>query len=93
MSTKESVFLISLGCSKNLVDSEHMLGLIKSKGFDLASSIEDAGIAVINTCGFIRPAVEEAIDTILEVADLKKQGKLKKLWLPGVLSRGTDTNC
>ena len=47
MRTKERVFLISLGCSKNLVDSEHMLGLIKSKGFDLASSIEDAGIAVI----------------------------------------------
>ncbi|MBW1704183.1 MAG: 30S ribosomal protein S12 methylthiotransferase RimO [Deltaproteobacteria bacterium] len=83
MSTKESVFLISLGCSKNLVDSEHMLGLIKSKGFDLASSIEDAGIAVINTCGFIRPAVEEAIDTILEVADLKKQGKLKKIVVAG----------
>jgi len=83
MSTKESVFLISLGCSKNLVDSEHMLGLIKSKGFDLASSIEDAGIAVLNTCGFIRPAVEEAIDTILEVADLKKQGKLKKIVVAG----------
>ena len=85
MSTKESVFLISLGCSKNLVDSEHMLGLIKSKGFDLASCIEDAGIAVINTCGFIRPSVEEAIDTILEVADLKKQGKLKKIVVAGCL--------
>jgi ribosomal protein S12 methylthiotransferase len=83
MCTKESVFLISLGCSKNLVDSEHMLGLIKSKGFDQASSIEDAGIAVINTCGFIQPAVEEAIDTILEVADLKKQGKLKKIVVAG----------
>jgi ribosomal protein S12 methylthiotransferase len=83
MSIKNRVFLISLGCSKNLVDSEHMLGLIKSKGFDLASSIEDAGIAVINTCGFIRPAVEEAIDTILEAADLKKQGKLKKIVVAG----------
>ena len=83
MSTKESVFLISLGCSKNLVDSEHMLGLIKSKGFELASSIEDAGIAVINTCGFIRSAVEETIDTILEVAELKKQGKLKQIVVAG----------
>ncbi len=83
MCVKESIFLVSLGCSKNLVDSEHMLGLIKSKGFDLASSIEDAGIAVINTCGFIQPAVEEAIDTILEVAELKKQGKLKKIVVVG----------
>ncbi len=83
MGIKDRVFLISLGCSKNLVDSEHMLGLIKSKGFELASSIEDAGIAVINTCGFIRSAVEEAIDTILEVADLKKQGKLKSIVVAG----------
>ncbi len=83
MCIKDRVFLISLGCSKNLVDSEHMLGLIKSKGFDLASSIEDAGVAVINTCGFIQPAVEEAIDTILEMADLKKQGKLKKIVVAG----------
>lgn len=83
MNIKDRVFLISLGCSKNLVDSEHMLGLIKSKGFDLASGIEDAGTTVINTCGFIQPAVEEAIDTILEVADLKKQGKLKKIVVVG----------
>lgn len=83
MNIREKVFLISLGCSKNLVDSEHMLGLLKSKDFDLASMIEEAEIAVINTCGFIRAAVEEAIETILEMVALKKQGKLKKIFVAG----------
>ena len=82
-SKKDKVFLISLGCAKNLVDSEHMLGLLKSNGLDLAHSIEEAGIAVINTCGFIQAAVEEAIDTILEIVELKKQGKLTKLVVAG----------
>ena len=83
MKTKESIFLISLGCAKNLVDSENMLGILRSRGFDLASSIDEAEIAVINTCGFIRPAVDEAIDTILEFVNLKKQGRLKKLVVAG----------
>ena len=79
MSSRDHVFLISLGCAKNLVDSEHMLGILKSRGFELVSDIEQAEIAVINTCGFIHPAVDEAVDTILEIAAIKKQGKLKKL--------------
>jgi ribosomal protein S12 methylthiotransferase len=83
MHIREKVFLISLGCPKNLVDSEHMLGLLKSKDFDLASTIEEAGIAVINTCGFIQAAVEEAIETIFEMAALKNQGKLKKIVVAG----------
>ncbi len=83
MTTTDRVFLISLGCAKNLVDSEHMLGLVRSRGFGLASGIEEADIAVINTCGFIQDAVEEAIDTILEVARLKRRGKLKKLVVVG----------
>ena len=74
---------ISLGCAKNLVDSEHMLGLLKSRGFDIAPSIDEAEIVVINTCGFIQPAVKETIDTIFEVASLKKQGKLRKLVVTG----------
>ncbi len=81
--TRERVFLISLGCAKNLVDSEHMLGLLNSRGFELASRIEDAGIAVVNTCGFIQGAVEEAIDTILEVAEFKRKGSLKTLLVTG----------
>ncbi|MBW1887064.1 MAG: 30S ribosomal protein S12 methylthiotransferase RimO [Deltaproteobacteria bacterium] len=69
---KKKVFLISLGCAKNLVDSENMLGLL-----------EEAEIAIVNTCGFIQPAVEESIDTILEVAAHKKKGKLGKLFVAG----------
>lgn len=77
------VFLISLGCAKNLVDSEHMLGILDSKGFGLASRIEDAEFALINTCGFLQSAVEEAIETILETARLKNEGKLKRLVVAG----------
>jgi len=85
MDTRDKIFLISLGCAKNLVDSEHMLGLLHSRGFEQASRIEDAGIAVVNTCGFIQDAVEEAIDTILEVVDHKREGNLKKLLVTGCL--------
>lgn len=83
MRPKDKVFLVSLGCAKNLVDSEHMLGLLHSKGFEQTANIEDAGIAVVNTCGFIQGAVEETIDTILEVANHKKEGGLKKLLVTG----------
>ena len=83
MNTKERVFLINLGCTKNLVDSENMLGILVSRGFDLASSLDEADVAVVNTCGFIQAAVEETIDTILEVVDLKKQGLLKKVMVAG----------
>ncbi|MBL7173203.1 MAG: 30S ribosomal protein S12 methylthiotransferase RimO [Desulfobacteraceae bacterium] len=78
-----NVFLISLGCAKNLVDSEHMLGILESRGFGLASKIEAAQFAVINTCGFLQAAVEEAIDTILETARLKNEGKLERLVVVG----------
>ncbi len=81
--TEDKIFFISLGCAKNLVDSEHMLGLLKAKGFELAENIDEAGIAVINTCAFIQSAVEEAIDTILQTAGLKKQGRLKRLVVTG----------
>ena len=83
MNKKESVFFISLGCAKNLVDSENMLGMLKSRGFKLASGIEEAEVAVVNTCGFIQAAVEEAIDRILEVVNLKKRGALKKVVVTG----------
>ncbi len=83
MDEKDRVFLISLGCAKNLVDSEHMLGLLRAKGFPLVSAIYEADTVVINTCAFIQPAVEESIDTILEAASLKKQGKLRGLVVTG----------
>ena len=83
MNVTEKIFLISLGCAKNLVDSEQMLGILKSCGFETASNIEGAGIAIINTCGFIQTAVEESIDTILEAVTLKEQGKLSKVFVAG----------
>jgi len=81
-----NVFLINLGCAKNLVDSEHILGLInQEEGFDITGDPAGADIAIVNTCAFIRPAVEESIDTILELASLKKQGHLKRLLVVGCL--------
>jgi ribosomal protein S12 methylthiotransferase len=80
---KGRVFLISLGCAKNLVDSEHILGVLQERDFVFAQSLVEAEFAVINTCGFIRSAVEETIDTILEVANLKGQGKLEKVVVLG----------
>ena len=82
-STGKKVFLISLGCAKNLVDSENILGILKEKGFLFASSLEDADIAIINTCGFIQPAVDECVETILEVIDKKKHGKPEKVIVAG----------
>jgi ribosomal protein S12 methylthiotransferase len=79
----KNIFLISLGCAKNLVDSENMLGLLKQRGYSLASSLEEARIAIVNTCGFIKPAVEECIDTILELADRKQAGDLERIVITG----------
>ena len=81
-----NVFLINLGCAKNLVDSEHLLGLINQEdGFYITGDPAGADIAIVNTCAFIRPAVEESIDTVLELASLKEQGHLKRLLVVGCL--------
>jgi ribosomal protein S12 methylthiotransferase len=83
MKAKEKVCVISLGCAKNLVDSEHILGWLAEKQYALVGRVEEAEIAVINTCGFIRSAVEEAIHTILEVSERKRKGQLRKLFVVG----------
>jgi ribosomal protein S12 methylthiotransferase len=80
---QKKVFMVSLGCAKNLVDSENMLGLLKERGFSIASSLEEAGIAVINTCGFIQSAVEESIETIFEIIKKKNSGALEKVFIAG----------
>ena len=80
---KKKIFLISLGCAKNLVDSENVLGLLEANDFPIVSSLEDAEVAIVNTCGFIRSAVEESIDTILEVLKRKERGKLEGLYVMG----------
>jgi ribosomal protein S12 methylthiotransferase len=77
--------VISLGCAKNLVDTENLLGLLKQSNQELVTSKEDAEAIIINTCGFIEAAKTEAIDTILETADLKKNN-LKKLIVMGCLA-------
>lgn len=82
---KKSVYLISLGCAKNLVDSENILGILRERNFAIGSDLEEAEIAVINTCGFIQSAVEESIDTIVETASFKGRGKLRKLFVVGCL--------
>ena len=83
MKSKKKIFLISLGCAKNLVDSENVLGLLKTNGFPLVSSLQEAEVAIVNTCGFIQSAVEESIDTILEVAKKKRRGELEALFVMG----------
>lgn len=80
------VGMVSLGCSKNLVDSERMLYKLKQKGYELVTEPGLADIAVVNTCGFIKAAKEEAIETILELAALKADGTLKKIVITGCLS-------
>ncbi|KPU28159.1 ribosomal protein S12 methylthiotransferase [Caloranaerobacter sp. TR13] len=84
MNTKVS--LVTLGCSKNLVDSEIMLGIIKENGYLLTQDLDKADIIVINTCGFIKDAKEESIDTIIELGEYKKIGNCKKLIVTGCLA-------
>ncbi len=82
----ETVALISLGCAKNLVNSEQMLCLLSDAGYELVPDPDGADAVIINTCGFIDAAKSEAIDNILEMAELKKAGRLKKIIVAGCLS-------
>ena len=77
---------ISLGCPKNLVDSEVMLGTLSRQGYTLTSNKEEADVLVVNTCGFIDTAKRESIDTILEMAEMKNTGNCKKLVVAGCLA-------
>lgn len=79
------VALISLGCSKNLVDSEIMLGFLKKAGFIIQKDPIDADVAIINTCAFIKDAKEEAIESIFDLVALKKKNKIKKIIVAGCL--------
>ena len=79
------VGFISLGCPKNLVDSEVMMGQLKQKGFEITANAEDADTVVVNTCGFIDSAKKESIEAILEAARLKTEGKATRLVVAGCL--------
>ena len=85
---KPAIDIISLGCSKNLVDSEMLMGLFEANGYHVTHDAEDpqGEIAVVNTCGFIEDAKQESIDTILEFVQRKAEGRLKRLYVMGCLS-------
>ncbi|AYA37739.1 30S ribosomal protein S12 methylthiotransferase RimO [Hymenobacter oligotrophus] len=83
------VNVITLGCSKNLVDSEVLMGQLRGNGYDVTheSTKDESGIVIINTCGFIDNAKQESIDTILQYADAKEAGKVDKVYVTGCLSQ------
>ena len=77
---------VSLGCPKNLVDSEVMIGLVKQAGHDITADASSADVLVVNTCAFIDSAKQESVDTILELAELKKSGRCRRLVVTGCLA-------
>ena len=84
---KKKVLFISLGCDKNLVDSEMMLGMLAKSGYEFTDDEREADIVVVNTCCFIGDAKEESINTILEIAELKKSGDIEMLVVAGCLAQ------
>lgn len=86
---KDKVNVITLGCSKNLVDSENIITQLRGADYEVVhdSNDADANIVIVNTCGFIDLAKEESVNTILEYAEVKKQGRLDKLYVTGCLSQ------
>lgn len=82
-----NIAIVTLGCPKNVVDTEMMLGLIKNAGYNIIDDYSRAEVIVVNTCGFIKPAKEESIDTILRAADFKQKGKCRKLIVAGCLGQ------
>ncbi|WP_308639308.1 30S ribosomal protein S12 methylthiotransferase RimO [Paenibacillus silvisoli] len=83
----ERVKVVTLGCEKNLVDSEIMSGLIDQRGYQLVDQADEATVIIVNTCGFIDAAKEESVNTILDMAEFKETGKLKALIVSGCLTQ------
>lgn len=79
------IYCLSLGCAKNRVDSECLAGELKRAGHELVDSAEAAEVGIVNTCAFIKPAVEESVEAILELEELKRERKLKKIGVVGCL--------
>ena len=84
---KPTLNIVTLGCSKNKVDSEHLAALLEHRYEIRHDSDKKSDVVIVNTCGFIGDAQEESVDTILQYAELRKQGKLKKLYVTGCLSQ------
>lgn len=85
--TEKKVKVVTLGCEKNLVDSEIMSGLVNERGYTLVEDKEEATVIIVNTCGFIDAAKEESVNTILDMADLKQTASLKALIVSGCLTQ------
>ena len=83
----DNVHIVTLGCSKNEVDSSMMYSLLNRDKYKMVNNPNDADILIVNTCGFIDAAKEESIDTILESIEYKKSGKCKKVLLSGCLAQ------
>src|SRR5579863_4617293 len=83
--SRPKVGFVSLGCPKNLVDSEVMMGMLAQSGANLVPRAEDADVIVVNTCSFIETAQQESVDTILEMARHKTEGRVQKLVVAGCL--------
>lgn len=83
----KKIAIFTLGCNKNLVDSERLAGILDGKQFELTYNINEAEAVIINTCGFIKPAKEESIQLILQMAELRRRNKIKKLIVFGCLSQ------
>lgn len=81
------ILFVSLGCDKNLVDSETMIGLLQDKGYEITNEEKDADVVIINSCCFIGDAKEESIETIIELGKLKETGRLKALIVTGCLAQ------
>ena len=84
---KKKIFLVSLGCDKNLVDSEMMLGMLEENGYCFTDDENEADVVIVNTCCFIGDAKEESVNTILEMAELKKSGSASALIVTGCLAQ------
>ena len=82
-----TIFFVSLGCDKNLVDSEVMLGILREHGFDLIDDEMEADVIVVNTCSFIHDAKEESIQTILEMAEMKHSCRCRALIVTGCMAQ------
>ena len=84
---KNKVLFVSLGCDKNLVDSEEMIGILRRENFEFTDFEEEADVIIVNSCCFIGDAKEESINTILQMAEYRKNGRCKALIVTGCLAQ------
>jgi ribosomal protein S12 methylthiotransferase len=83
----EKIALINLGCPKNLVDSEVMLGHLRAEGYELTGDVDAADVVVVNTCGFLEASAQESVETLLAAAERKKEGRLRAVVAAGCMTQ------